>query len=484
MLFGNDKWVIWCGLFLWIFGLGTFVGVSFVQAKDKGKNESIWIVTGLVQYEDLRRVPQATVELRDQEGTLIETQLTNEGGEFILAPPESGIYSIRATQSDLSSESTILKIENDPFLEVKLTLAHRQELTLEVVASLPPIQHRLSGESYSISRKDIEELPRGNNIALNDLLLTLPSAVDGGLKQVHIRQDHANYQFRVDGVPIPDTVSSVFTDVISPRTWERADIILGGPEAQFGNKTAAVIDVITKSGTKPGFGSVQYFGGSNETINPAFEYGGTVGSSFRYYLQNSFTSTNRGINPPTLGKTIFHDQSNQNQTMLRGDWQMDNQNSMSWLFLNSIAKFQIPTQPGLAANPTIVGLIQGTDPGFEPVTSQNIDEYQKENNQYSHLVWRHDWSQDQFLSLSGFFQHSRATFTTDPFNALSYTQDTEEPFSASDQDRWSYVGGIRFDYSHRLNPDHLIKTGFQIQRTQAVNKTRLSAFLRDGAGDP
>ena len=110
MLFGNDKWVIWCGLFLWIFGLGTFVGVSFVQAKDKGKNESIWIVTGLVQYEDLRRVPQATVELRDQEGTLIETQLTNEGGEFILAPPESGIYSIRATQSDLSSESTILKI--------------------------------------------------------------------------------------------------------------------------------------------------------------------------------------------------------------------------------------------------------------------------------------------------------------------------------------------------------------------------------------
>ena len=58
-------------------------------------------------------------------------------------------------------------------------------------------------------------------------VLTLPSAVDGGLKQVHIRQDHANLQFRIDGVPIPDTVSSVFTDVISPRTWERADIILG-----------------------------------------------------------------------------------------------------------------------------------------------------------------------------------------------------------------------------------------------------------------
>jgi outer membrane cobalamin receptor len=448
------------------------------------ENEKIWVVTGLVQDEELRPTPQVTVELRDQEGTIIDTQVTNEQGKFILAPPKPGIYSVRAIQSPLSSESAILKIETDPFIEVTLTLAHRQELTLEVVGSLPPIQHRLSSETYAVSRKDIEELPRGNNIGLHDVLLTLPSAVDGALKQVHIRQDHANFQFRIDGVPVPESVSSVFTDVISPRSWERADIILGGPEAQFGNKTAAVIDVTTKSGAQPDFGSLQFFGGSNETLNPAFEYGGTVGSAFRFYLMNSFVSTNRGINPPTLGKTLFHDQSNQNQSLFRGDWQVDNQNSVTWLFLNSIAKFQIPTRPGLAANPTIVGLIQGDNPGFEPVNSQHVDEFQKENNQYSHLVWRHDWSRDRFFSLAGFFQHSRATFTTDPLNVLAFTEDPDEPFSAGDQDRWAYSGGIRLDYTHRLHPDHLIKTGFQIQRTQAVNKTRLSAFLRDGAGDP
>ena len=480
----GTKRVKWWGLVLWVFGLWAMIGASSAQAVGEDGTSKIWVVTGTVQYEDLRRVPQAIVELRDQEGTVIDSHITNEEGEFILSPPDRGIYSIRAIQSTLSSEYFILKIETDPLMEIRLTLATRQEITLEIVASLPPIQHRLSGESYSVSRKDIEELPRGNNIALNDLLLTLPSAVDGGLKQVHIRQDHANFQFRIDGVPVPDTVSSVFTDVISPRTWERADIILGGPEAQFGNKTAAVIDITTKSGAQPDFGSLQFFGGSNETLNPAFEYGGTVGSAFRYYLMNSFISTNRGINPPTLGKTVFHDQSNQNQSVFRGDWQIDNQNSVTGLFLNSIAKFQIPTQSGLASNPTIVGLIQGNNPGFEPVNSQNIDEYQKENNQYSQLVWRHDWSHDRFFSLAGFFQHSRATFKTDPFNALSYTQNLDEPFSAGDQDRWAYAGGIRFDYSHRLNPDHLVKTGFQIQRTQAVNKTRLSAFLRDGAGDP
>ena len=252
------KRVQWGRLVLCVLGLGTLMGAGPVQGMEKDGNKRVWIVTGVVQYEDLRRVPQANVEVRDQEGTIIDTQVTNEVGEFILAPPERGIYSIRATQSDLSSESTILKIGTDPITEIRLTLAARQELTLEVVASLPPIQHRLSSETYSVSRKDIEELPRGNNIELADVLLTIPGAVNGGLRQVHIRQDHANLQFRIDGVPIPDTVSSVFSDVISPRTWERTNFILGGPEAQFGNRTAAVIDVTTKSGTDPAVGSVQY----------------------------------------------------------------------------------------------------------------------------------------------------------------------------------------------------------------------------------
>jgi len=60
-----------------------------------------------------------------------------------------------------------------------------------------------------------------------------------------------------------------------------------------------LIDITTKSGTKPGFGSVQMYGGSNETVNPSFEYGGTIGEKFRFYVLNSYTSTNRGIEPPT-----------------------------------------------------------------------------------------------------------------------------------------------------------------------------------------
>jgi outer membrane receptor protein involved in Fe transport len=273
--------------------------------------------------------------------------------------------------------------------------------------------------------------------------------------------------------------------VITPRAWERADIILGGMEAQYGNKTAALIDITSKSGTRPGFGSLQMFGGSNETLNPSFEYGGTVGEKFRYYVLNSFTSTNRGIEPPTLGHSIFHGQSERNQTYLRGDYQHDNHNNFTWLFLNSVAKYQIPTTPGLAVNPDVLALLQAQNPAFSPVASQAIDEHQKEHNQYAHMVWRHDINASHFFSLAGYFRQTRAIFKTDPFNVLAHIPDADEPFSAADQDRMAYSGGVRLDYTYVHSKEHLIKTGFQIDRTQAINKTRLFAFQRDpGTGEP
>jgi outer membrane receptor protein involved in Fe transport len=438
-------------------------------------------IMGLVQNQDLRRVAQAMIEVKDQAGSLVASGVSNAAGEFTLSVPTSGTYSVSAVQETYRSEYVVLTLGEEPVKPVTLTLSQTKEVSLEVVAPLPPINTKTSSETYSLSRKEIDILPRGNNNDLHDVLLTIPGAAYGSLKQIHIRQDHANLQLRIDGVPIPETVSSTFSDVISPRAWERADIVLGGMEANVGNKTAALIDITTKSGTKPGFGSVQMFGGSNKTINPSFEYGGTIGEKFRYYFLNSHLATNRGIEPPTLGHSIFHGQSERNQTMFRGDYQYDNNNNITLLFLNSIAKYQIPTSPGQSANQTILGLLP---PGFTPVPSEMIDENQKENNQYGHLVWRRDINTRNFFSLAGYARHTRATFRTDPFNVLAYVPEVEEPFSAGSQDRTGYSGGMRVDYTYVHSKEHLIKAGFQVDRTQAINKTRLFTFEDDGAGNP
>ena len=423
---------------------------------------------------------QVLVEVKNQEGALVTTGVSNDAGEFSIPVPADGTYSVSAIQDTYRSEYIVLKIGTEASGPITLTLSKTKEIALEVRSPLAPIQYKASSETYSISRKNIEELPRGNNVELQDVLITIPGAVYGSLKQVHIRQDHANIQLRIDGVPIPDTVSSTFSDVISPRAWERADIILGGMEAQYGNKTAAVLDITTKSGTKPGFGSAQMLGGSNNTINPSLEYGGTVGEKFRFYVLNSYTATNRGIEPPTLGHSIFHGQSERNQTFMRGDYQHDNSNNFSFVFLNSVAKYQIPTLPGQTTNTTVTGLLPG---GFSAVPSEMVDENQKENNQYGHMVWRHDVNSNNFFSLSGYVRQTRAMFRTDPFNVLAYTPDETEPFSAASQDRNAYSGGIRFDHTYIPNKEHVIKTGFQVDRTQTWNKTRLFTF-QDVGGLP
>jgi len=446
-----------------------------VEAQEPKSSLEARTITGSVQNQDLRRVDQAIVQVRDQEGTVVTSGVTNQAGEFSITVPQEGTYSLSAILETYKSEHVIVKIVTEKPAPVTLTLAFTQEIALEIVSPLPAIQYKASSETYQLSRKDIEILPKGNNNEVADVLLTVPSVVYGALKQTHIRQDHANQQFRIDGIPIPDTVTGAFADIVPPRAWERADIILGGMEAQYGNKTALVVDITSKSGTKPGFGSLQMFGGSNETVNPSLEYGGAIGEKFRYYILDSYVTTNRGIEPPTLGKTNFHNQSEKNNTYLRGDYQMDNRNNFSWIFLSSVAKYQIPTTPGLDANADVLTLLQAQDPTFNPVPSQAVDQSQKENNQYTQLVWRHDLNASNFFSLGTYFRRGYANFSTDPLNSLAYANDVAEAQTAN-QKRVAYSGGVRLDYTWVPTNEHLVKTGFQIDYTNANNTAQIFAF--------
>ncbi len=459
-----------CGA--WLFG-------GLISQLQAAEGEKSMAVMGVVQNQDLRRVDQAIVQVRDQEGNVVTEGVTNQAGEFSLPVSKEGTYSVSAVQDTYRSEYVVVKIGPEPTVPVSLTLAVTKEIALEIVSPLPAIQYKASSETYQLSRKEIEALPKGNNNDVYEVLMTVPSAAYGSLKQVHIRQDHANQQFRIDGIPIPDTVSGAFADIVPPRAWERVDIILGGMEAQYGNKTALVMDITSKSGTKPGFGSIQMFGGSNETVNPSFEYGGTIGEKFRFYVLNSFVSTNRGIEPPTLGKTNNHNQSEKNNTYLRGDYQHDNKNNFSWIFLNSVAKYQIPTIPNLNANTDVLALLQAQDPNFNPAASQSVNQFQKENNQYTQMVWRHDVNASNFFSLGLYFRRGVADFKTDPLNALAYSDEVDAA-QAANQRRVAYSGGFRLDHTWVPDSHHLVKSGFQFDYTRANNTSQIFAFDTSG----
>ncbi len=110
------------------------------------------------------------------------------------------------------------------------------------------IQPQLGASVYTITSKAIETMPGGANAALNQVVLQSPGVVQDSFGQVHIRGEHNGLQFRLDGVILPEGLS-VFSQALSPRLADRVELITGALPAQYGLRTAGIIDIASKSGT-------------------------------------------------------------------------------------------------------------------------------------------------------------------------------------------------------------------------------------------
>ena len=167
------------------------------------------------------------------------------------------------------------------------------------------------GSVYRFSEQAIQDLPQGNNTALNQVLLQAPGVAQDSFGQLHVRGDHANLQYRINGVQLPEGITG-FGQVISPRFAQSVSLLTGALPAEFGLRTAGVIDIKTKDGLLENGGDVEFYGGQRSTIQPSFEYGGSMGK-FSYFVTGQYFSTTRGVEPPTPGPSPIHDQSYQGQ---------------------------------------------------------------------------------------------------------------------------------------------------------------------------
>ena len=122
----------------------------------------------------------------------------------------------------------------------------------------------------------LETIPQGENAPLNQVLLQMPGVAQDSFGQIHVRGEHANVQFRINGVQLPEGLS-VFGQALETRFARSISLLTGALPAQYGFQTAGVLDIQTKTGlTNPGFGSHMY-GGSFNWLQPSFEYGGHEG---------------------------------------------------------------------------------------------------------------------------------------------------------------------------------------------------------------
>ena len=165
---------------------------------------------------------------------------------------------------------------------------------------------------YRFSEKDIENLPLGNATPMNQVILRSPGVVQDSYGQLHIRGDHANVQYRIDGVIIPESISG-FGQSLETRFANSINVLTGALPAQYGYRTAGIVDITTKGESTEGNGGrITVVGGSRGHAETDLELGGSTGA-FSYYLTGSYLHDDVGIENPTAASRALHDETEPEQ---------------------------------------------------------------------------------------------------------------------------------------------------------------------------
>jgi outer membrane receptor protein involved in Fe transport/opacity protein-like surface antigen len=348
--------------------------------------------------------------------------------------------------------------------------------------------------SDTISHDTIEALPQGANAPVEKVLLQAPgvsqdSAASGLL---HVRNDHANVQFRINGVFLPDGVTG-FGSIFDTNFIGSASLVTGALPAEYGLRTVGLVDLTTRTDIFNNTGSINYYFGSRETIQPSFEYGGTFGANcpsastalptkapassssscfggVQYYFTGSYLQTNEGIENSTPFLNPIHDFSHQERGFAYMSTFLDPYTRLSLIAGTFNASFQIPNVTNAPLFPGIATPVFGSS----TFDSSKLNERQNEQSQYGVLALQR--SVNGFDGqLSYFTRYNNLHFIPDPAGDLLLNG------IASDISRQSYTNGFQGDASYAINAAHTLRAGFTVSAEQIwVDNTSLVELAPGG----
>ena len=273
--------------------------------------------------------------------------------------------------------------------------------------------------TYSFDAQAIEAAPGGDNVQLNQVMLQVPDAAQDSFGQLHIRGDHNGLQYRLNGVILPDGIS-VFGQTLPARMIESLKLLTGSLPAEYGLRSAGIIDLTTKSGALQPGGEISLYGGSHGAMEPSFNYGGSSGST-TYFISGDFLRNDLGIESPDGSNNPLHDHTRQDHGFGYLEHILDDSNRLTVIAGTSDDRFQIPNLQGVHASDIGPGL---TVNGQSDFLSDNLDENQREITHFGIVSLQH--SQGALTLLTSLIaRYSSLNFTPTPgdgdllFNGIS-----------------------------------------------------------------
>jgi outer membrane receptor for ferrienterochelin and colicins len=318
------------------------------------------------------------------------------------------------------------------------------------------IETQTGASTYTIDSTEINAEPGGENVQLNQVLLQAPDVVQDSFGQLHVRGDHNDLQYRLNGIILPEGIS-VFSQTLDPRLIASLNLVTGALPAEYGLETAGIIDLTTQSGLlKPG-GYVSMYGGSHSTLEPAAEVSGSAGS-FSYFATADMLRNDLGIESPDGSSEPLHDHSTQGHAFGYFEDILGSNDRLSLILGTSDDEFEIPNQRGL--EPTLNLDVNG----ITDYLSNDLDETQHELTQYAVLSWQHS-AGDFNIQNSVSARYTSLHFAPDWIGDLLYNGIAQNAFKDDTAFAW------QTDSSYKLNDAHTLRAGFFLQHDSATSDT-------------
>ncbi|REF85924.1 outer membrane receptor protein involved in Fe transport [Methylovirgula ligni] len=326
----------------------------------------------------------------------------------------------------------------------------------------------VGANAYEIDETTINNLPQGQDTPLEKVLLQAPgvsqdSAASGDL---HVRNEHANVQYRINDILLPDGVSG-FGLMLETRFISSLTLLDGALPAQYGLHTAGVVDIQTRSGTYQPGGSLSVYGGSHATLTPSFDDGGTIGNT-QFYVAGQLLTDNVGIENPTPDYDAIHDLTAQGKFFGYVSTLLGDGGRFSIISGTSVSSYEIPNSPGQAPVNTVNGI--------SDFNSSLLNENQVERNFYNVAAWQKSAGPID-AQIAFFSRYSTLHFVPDSLGDIIFNG------VASDVQRNSLLNGFQGDAGYHLGP-HTIRFGFEVsgESTDSINNDLVLPL--DTGGNP
>ena len=473
---------------LYVYFVFLLALVLNANAQSGGSSTSL---SGIVSDPTGAVVPNAAVQLQNPVSGFNRTTTTDSSGSFTIPNIPFNPYHLTIAKKGFASYSQDIDVRSVVPLNLKigLTVGGSSE-TVTVEAAAEDLLENTSTFHTDVDRGLFDKLPLESQSSSVSSLVTLATpgiaADSNGL--FHGLGDHAENSFSVDGQPITDQQSKVFSNQIPLDSIESMEVISGAPPAEFGEKASVVISVTTRSGqglTTP-HRSVTASDGSFGTSNVGFNFG-YGGQKWGNFISANGLNSGRFLDPPEF--TVMHAKGNEENLFDRVDYQVSDDDSIHLNFGFTRSWFQTPNSFD-AQNATAWSGLVVANGGLDP--NGNVVGPADQRSQIKTFNIAPSWTRllntNTVFTLGAFVRRDQFNYypSSNPFADLAPDLQQE----TLSQDRTLTNAGIRSDISY-VNGIHNLKAGVTYQQTFLDENNRFGIVdptflgsLADADGNP